>query len=120
MNLLELAAASLLAFSRQQAIKKAYQDHRCGLDAVEDAELAYRLAEAKHQMARREAGMEYLLNETPLGFHKVGVGETLWCDSAAPGVGHTLYLVTRCEDNGLLYGVLLEDTIRVLDPDEVI
>ena len=43
------------------------------------------------------------------------VGDQVVCDAGAPGIGRVIYKVTRLEDDGKLFAIELENTIRVPD-----
>lgn len=49
--------------------------------------------------------------------HPVGDHYVVW--AGAPGVGRTVYLVTRVDEGGA-WGVVLSDTVRELTPAEVV
>lgn len=46
------------------------------------------------------------------------VGQTVSYDAAAPGIGRVIYKVTRVDDNGRAYGVLIENTMREMTAKE--
>ena len=47
------------------------------------------------------------------------VGDILVCHAGAPGIGCVIYRITRIDDE-FVYGFEVQNTIRILDPDEVI
>lgn len=47
------------------------------------------------------------------------VGDDVFCQAGAPGCGHCIYRITRIE-NGNIYAVVTENTIRVMEPWEVV
>ena len=49
----------------------------------------------------------------------VKIGDDIYCQAGAPGCGHCVYHITRIE-NGNIYAVITEDTIRVMEPWEVV
>jgi hypothetical protein len=68
--------------------------------------------------------------ETPEAINPVKVDESRYCDTyevgesrswavAAPGIGRIKYRVTRIDSEGV-WGVMIEDTTRILDPSEVV
>ena len=51
----------------------------------------------------------------------LGPGDTVLYHVAAPGIGTTKYQVTQIDrDGGWIWGFLVEDNSRILDPSEVI
>ena len=49
------------------------------------------------------------------------VGDKVFCIAGAPGVGHVIYKITHIDKiAGWVYGYEIENTMRVLDPSEVI
>lgn len=46
-------------------------------------------------------------------------GDILVAYAAAPGTGHVKHRITRIDETGV-YGVEIENTMRILDPSEVI
>lgn len=58
-----------------------------------------------------------ILSAKDIGDKKVG--DNLFCQAGAPGVGHVIYKITRIDENWV-HGFVIENTVRVLDPDEVI
>jgi hypothetical protein len=47
------------------------------------------------------------------------VGQQIRVDAAAPGYGHTIYRITEIDDQGNAWGVVVEDTIKELQPWQV-
>ena len=45
--------------------------------------------------------------------------DTVSVSAAAPGIGKTVYRITRITEEAV-YGVILEDTVRILSPSEVV
>jgi len=62
---------------------------------------------------------ERILSSVYAEWSKCEIGETVGVSAAAPGTGRTLYKITRITDEGV-YGVIIEDTVRILSPAEVV
>ncbi len=45
------------------------------------------------------------------------VGDNLFCSAGAPGIGYTIERITRIDEK-FVYGYLIKDTTRILDPSE--
>lgn len=59
--------------------------------------------------------------ERPLGNeHPKKVGEEVLYQVAAPGIGTVMYRITRIDEKGCYWGILIKDASRILDPSEVI
>ena len=57
----------------------------------------------------------YVVSKNDLKGFYVGMKHVTW--AAAPGTGRTVYRVTRIDDEGV-WGVVEEDTVRILEPWE--
>jgi len=56
--------------------------------------------------------------ELQLG-HEFKVGDRYFTQYAAPGTGHCTYDITRIDDDGNFWGVVIEDTLRMLTERDV-
>ena len=61
--------------------------------------------------------VKIILSAEHIGDKKVG--DDLFCSAGAPGVGHVIYRITHIAD-AWVYGYEIENTIRMLDPEDVI
>jgi len=60
------------------------------------------------------------INEVDLGNEIAkgkNVGDKVFCFAGAPGVGHIIYQITRFDEQGNAYAVVIEDTIWVPEPE---
>ncbi len=68
-------------------------------------------------LMKRSKKIEVILQTEDIG--KLTVGDNLLVQNGAPGIGHILYKITQIDEK-FVYGFILEDTTRILDPSEVI
>ena len=60
-------------------------------------------------------------DERPLGDEcPKKIGEEVLYHVAAPGIGTVTYRITRIDEKGCYWGILIKDASRILDPSEVI
>lgn len=61
--------------------------------------------------------VKYDLYEEAMATKKVG--DLITHQASAPGCGYTTYRITRMGPNGV-FGVIVENTMRVMDPEECV
>lgn len=68
--------------------------------------------EKEEQLASKEA-----MDKDPEYFKKYKVGGKMVVFAGAPGIGKTVYTITRIDDSGM-FGKRESSNVRILDPEE--